>query len=175
MFEEEKKGREAAEWMEGYLKEHPLKDTRIYFSLGSLYDDLKDWQRGLEYMQKVLEIDPQHPQALNYVGYTWAEHDMRLDEAEKYVKKAVELMPGNGYIIDSLGWVYYKQGRFDDAVAALTQATVASAADATIWEHLGDALTKAGKAEEATKAYEKSKALKESKSAPPSEKPREAP
>ncbi len=73
----------------------------------------------------------------NFIGYSWADRGIHLDESEKLIKKALKLKPEDGYIIDSLGWVYFKQGRIDEAIAALEKAVLLAPKDAIIAEHLG--------------------------------------
>ena len=142
-----------------YTSHQDIKEPGFFFSLGTLYDKLGDWEKSVELMKRVIELNPDDAHALNYLGYTWAEHGLNLVEAEAMVKKAIRLLPLNGYIVDSLGWVYFKQGKFAEAVRELEGAVALSAEDAIIWEHLGDARSKAGDREGAKKAYEKSLSL----------------
>jgi len=90
-------------------------------------------------MKKVLTIAPDDAQALNYLGYTYAELGIKLDEALQYLRKAVELRPNDGFILDSLGWVYFKLKRYDEAIPLLERATKLVDDDLTIMEHLADA------------------------------------
>lgn len=153
LLQEDEKLREAATLLEEFQTKRGQSDTRVLFTLGVLYDKLRDWENSVGYMKKILEIDPDNAHALNYVGYTYAEHGILLEEAEAMIVRAIELMPDNGFIIDSLGWVYYKQGRFAKSVETLTRAAELSPADAIIWEHLGDALLKNGLLAKAREAY----------------------
>lgn len=148
---------ESAKVIEDFLASHPdNRDTALIFALGVARDKLGDWEKSVAHMLRIIEINPDDAHALNYIGYTWADRGIKLDEAEKYVTKAVKLLPKNGYILDSLGWVYFKQGKYEKAVAELERASVLSPEDAVIMEHLGDARVKAGDREGAKKAYEKS-------------------
>jgi tetratricopeptide (TPR) repeat protein len=106
-------------------------------------------------MQTVLKLDPQNAEALNFIGYLYADKGIRLDEAEALIKKALALKPGNGYMIDSLGWVYFRQNRLDDALRHLKEASEALPEDAAISEHLGDVYAKLGQIKEAIDAYER--------------------
>jgi tetratricopeptide (TPR) repeat protein len=104
-------------------------------------------------MQKALEKNPDNASALNYIGYTWAEQGTNLDEAERMIKRAIELRPDDGYIVDSLGWVYYMRARplvqsgrtaeaqpwLDRAIEELEKAHELTGGDPVISEHLGDA------------------------------------
>jgi tetratricopeptide (TPR) repeat protein len=110
-------------------------------------------------MKAVIHADPTHAQALNYLGYTYAELGTNLDEAESLVKKAIEHQPNDGYIIDSLGWVYYKKGLYKTAIEFLEEATILVPDDPTILEHLGDAYMKVDNLQKGLEYYRK--ALKE--------------
>ena len=134
-------------------------NTRVLFTLGVISDKLKDWRSSVSYLKLILEIDPQHAHALNYLGYTYAVHEVELGEAERMILKALEILPGNGFIIDSLGWVYYKQGKFEQAVRELRRALELAPDDGIIWEHLGDALVAHGLPDEARAIYVKALSL----------------
>ncbi len=157
--EDEGDYRAAIDVLEEYLTEFPSENARVYFTMGVLHDKLKDWRRSAEYIQRSLELSPDDPHALNYLGYTYAEHGVYLEEAERLIIRALELKPGDGFITDSLGWVYYKQGRYDDAVRVLREASELAPKDPVIWEHLGDALRKAEDPGAARQAYEKAAEL----------------
>ncbi len=105
-------------------------------------------------MQTVLKLDPDHAEALNFIGYLYADRGIHLDEAERMIKKALQLKPGNGYMIDSLGWVYFRQNRLDEAIRYLKEAAEALPEDAAISEHLGDVYIRSGQIREAVEAYE---------------------
>jgi Flp pilus assembly protein TadD len=130
------------------------KDDKIYFNLGVLYDKAGDWQECIGQMRKVLQINPDHAQALNYIGYTYAEKGINLDEAENLIKRALELKPDDGYITDSLGWVYFKKGETEKAVAELEKAHRLTPDDPVIAEHLGDVYAKNNLPEKAIRMYE---------------------
>ena len=89
-------------------------------------------------MRKILDINPNHAEALNYIGYTYAEQGIKLDEAMSLIKKAMKLEPKSGYIVDSLGWVYFQKGVYDKALSYLEKAAELIPNDPTITEHLGD-------------------------------------
>ncbi len=104
----------------------------------------------------MISIDPKHAEAYNYVGYMYAERGQNLDEAIQLIGKALDLEPENGYFIDSLGWAYYQQGRYPEALKELKRAVVKTKEpDPVIYEHLGDALIKNGLDEDALAAWEK--------------------
>ena len=113
-------------------------DARFQFRIGVLYDKLGKRAESIERMKSVLVINPKDAQALNFIGYTYAEMGINLEEALGYVKKAVELRPNDGFILDSLGWVYFKLKRYDEAARVLEDAVALVSDDSTIAEHLGD-------------------------------------
>ena len=106
-------------------------------------------------MKEVLKLDPKNANALNYIGYNYADKDINLDEAERLIKKALEIKPEDGYITDSLGWVYYKKGEIDEAIKKLEKAIKLVPKDPIIAEHLGDAYLKNSKKDRALAMYEK--------------------
>ena len=136
------------------------KNLDLTFRLGVLLDKRGDKVSCLKQMKKVLEIDPDHADALNYIGYTYAEQGIRLDEAMELIQKALKLKPDSGYIIDSLGWVYFQKGLYDEAVHYLEKAAKLTADDPTINEHLGDAYFKKKDFERSLQHYKKSLSLK---------------
>jgi tetratricopeptide (TPR) repeat protein len=104
-------------------------------------------------MEAILKENPDHADALNFLGYTYAEKGIKLDDAEKMIKKALQLKPGNGYMLDSLGWVYFKQKRFDEALKSLKEAASALPNDGAITEHMGDVYLALNLRQEALNAY----------------------
>lgn len=107
-------------------------------------------------MKLILELDPDHADSLNFIGYSYAERGIHLREAEEMIKKALTLKPGNAYIIDSLGWVYFKQNKIDQAIKYLKEATSLMPDDAAITEHLGDVYVQTGRFREALNIYKRS-------------------
>ncbi len=131
----------------------------VHFDIGVVYERMKDTDKSLEHMKKVLEANPENPHALNYIGYAYAEQGIKLDEAEKAILKALKLRPRDGYITDSLGWVYFKKGMYKKALDQLKKAVTLAPEDPVINEHLGDAYRKLGQIDEARKMYEKAISL----------------
>jgi tetratricopeptide (TPR) repeat protein len=130
----------------------PDNEGVIYY-LGSLYDRKGDTDKGLEYMEKILTINPNNVDALNYIGYTWTTKGIRLDDAGKVLAKALSLKPDNAYIQDSWGYYLFVRGRNRDAIVALEKAAQTKPDEATILEHLGDAYLKANLEEKALAQY----------------------
>jgi tetratricopeptide (TPR) repeat protein len=114
-------------------------EARLHFRLGILYDKIGDKEQLISRMRRVLAITPADPQALNYLGFTYVEMGENLDEALKLLKEATALRPDDGFILDSLGWAYYKLKNYDDAVTYLKRAAKLVDDDPTILDHLGDA------------------------------------
>lgn len=130
-------------------------DPRFYFRLGVLLDKLGKKQESILAMKKVLTLSPKDAQALNFLGYSYAELGENLDEALGYIKQAVEIRPNDGFILDSLGWVYFKMKKYDDAVRQLEEAARLVDDDSTILEHLGDAYAARREHRKALKQYKK--------------------
>jgi tetratricopeptide (TPR) repeat protein len=130
-------------------------EPRLHFRIGVLYDTLGEKPDSIERMKKVLSLNPKDAQALNFLGYTFAELDVHLDDALDYLKQAVELRPNDGFILDSLGWVYYKMKKYDDAIRQLEEAVRLVDDDSTITEHLGDAYFAKKDYKKALKTYKK--------------------
>ena len=120
-----------------------------------LHHKMNDLPAALKEMELVLQIDPEHGHALNYVGYSWADEGRNLEQARIYIEKAVSHLPDDGFVRDSLGWVYYRLGEYAKAVEALEQAVDLSPEDPAIYEHLGDAYLKNNDLEGARLAYGK--------------------
>jgi len=124
-------------------------DWSVFFQRGIAYERLKQWDKAEPNFKRALELFPDQPQVLNYLGYSWVDMNIHLDEGLNMIRKAVDLRPDDGYIVDSLGWAYYRLNRFDDAVEELEHAVELKAADATINDHLGDAYWRVGRKLEA--------------------------
>ena len=131
-------------------------NPRYYFRLGVVYDKANKKEDSMAMMRKVIELDPKHANALNYLGYTYADLGTNLDEAEKLIKEALKYKPNDGYITDSLGWVYYKKGEFQKALQYLQKAVQIVPDDPIMLEHLGDAYLKLNDKRNALKYYKKS-------------------
>jgi Flp pilus assembly protein TadD len=130
-------------------------DENLLYEYGLLLESDGDHDAALAVMQKIIEIKPDHAAALNFVGYSWADTEVNLDQALDYIQRAIELKPENGYIHDSLGWVYYRLGKLDQAIKALQTAVKLSPDDAAIHDHLGDVYLESGRIREALQTYRK--------------------
>lgn len=132
------------------LKQPTRNDWTIFYQRGISYERLKEWDKAEPNFLKALELFPDQPQVLNYLGYSWIDMNIKLEQGLDLIKKAVAARPQDGYIVDSLGWAYYRLGRYDEAVTQLEQAVKLRAEDATINDHLGDAYWRADRKLEAT-------------------------
>ncbi|HUB08475.1 MAG TPA: tetratricopeptide repeat protein, partial [Myxococcales bacterium] len=128
-------------------------DVELLFALGSELAHAGRTDDALAEMRRILALDPHNAAAMNFVGFELAERGQKLDEAERLVKDAMALEPSNGLFADSLGWVYFKEGRLRLAVATLRRACQEAPDEPVILEHLGDAYVREGEAREAAKAY----------------------
>jgi tetratricopeptide (TPR) repeat protein len=120
-----------------------------YYYRGICEERSKQWSRAEADMKKALELQPEQPHVLNYLGYSWIDQGVNLDEGMKMIKRAVEQRPDDGYIVDSLGWAYYRIGNYEEAVKNLERAIDLKPEDPTINDHLGDAYWRVGRTLEA--------------------------
>jgi tetratricopeptide (TPR) repeat protein len=120
-----------------------------YYYRGICEERSKQWPKAEADMRKALELQPDQPHVLNYLGYSWIDQGVNLDEGMKMIKRAVDQRPDDGYIVDSLGWAYYRLGNYDDAVKNLERAIDLKPEDPTINDHLGDAYWRIGRKLEA--------------------------
>jgi tetratricopeptide (TPR) repeat protein len=138
----------------------------VYFMRGAMLERQKKYDQAEAEFRKVLAIDANNDNALNYLGYMLADRNVRLDEAYEMIKKAVDIRPDSGAYLDSLGWVNYRQGKFADAEGFLVRA-LQKQPDPTVHDHLGDVYAKLGKTKEAVAQWQAS--LKEFQKGPPSD------
>jgi tetratricopeptide (TPR) repeat protein len=120
-----------------------------YYYRGICLERSKHWNKAEADMRKALELQPEQPHVLNYLGYSWIDQGINLDEGMKMIRRAVDQRPDDGYIVDSLGWAFYRIGNFDDAVKHLERAIDLKPEDPTINDHLGDAYWRVGRTLEA--------------------------
>ena len=138
-------------------KTWPLRKKRSWKALGvfpairicimfwaRFWRKLNRFEESIKSMEKVLDIDPQNADALNFIGYSYADRGIHLDEAEQMIVQALKIKPDNGYILDSLGWVHFKKNKYDSALKHLKRALELLPDDPNIMEHLGDVYLKIG-------------------------------
>jgi tetratricopeptide (TPR) repeat protein len=132
-------------------------DWSVFFQRGIAYERLKNWDKAEPNFVKALDLNPEQPQVLNYLGYSWVDKNINLDKGMDMIRRAVELRPNDGYIVDSLGWAHFRLGSYDEAVTELERAIELRAGDQTINDHLGDAYWRVGRKIEAV--YQWNRAL----------------
>ena len=132
----------------------------IYYFRGICYERSKQWPKAEADLKKALELFPDQPHVLNYLGYSWVDQGVNLDEGMRMIRRAVEQRADDGYIVDSLGWAYYRIGNFEEAVKHLEQAVELKPEDPTINDHLGDAYWRVGRTLEAQFQWSHARDLK---------------
>jgi len=132
------------------------KEDRIYllFLRGELAERQKHYEPAEHFFRQALELDPTSAMTLNYLGYMLADKNLKLPEALKLIRKAVDLEPGNGAFLDSLGWAYFKLGDYELAEQNLRQAVERDQTDPTVHDHMGDLYEKTGRIRQATVQWE---------------------
>ncbi len=131
----------------------------LYYARGIALERAKRWKDSEKDLLKALDLRPDQPYVLNYLGYTWIDQGEQLDRATDMIKKAVSLAPNDGFIADSLGWAYYRLGKFDKAAEELERAVELRPQDPVINDHLGDAYWKVGRKLEARFQWKRSLSL----------------
>ena len=139
----------------------------VQFARGAMYERMKNFDAAEAEFRKVLTTDPNNAGALNYLGYMLADRDVRLDEAQKMISRALEIEPDNGAYLDSLGWVQYRQNRLEQAEDNLRKALERIGEDPTVHDHLGDVYLKEGKVRDAITQWQTS--LNEWEKTPPAD------
>jgi tetratricopeptide (TPR) repeat protein len=136
--------------------QQPSDKQAVWFVEGDIYNRQKKYDQAADEFQKILAVDPNNAQALNYYGYMLADRGMRLDEAQSMIQKAVNQEPNNYAYLDSLGWVYFKQNKFTQAEDYLRRAVALESDDPTVLSHLGNVYLKLGQDQQAADTLEKS-------------------
>jgi Flp pilus assembly protein TadD len=122
---------------------------RLLYARGIAYERTQRWPEAEADFLKALELEPEQPFVLNYLGYSWVDQGLHLDRAKAMLHRAVELRSEDGYVVDSLGWAYFRLGEFDRAVEFLERAVELQPGDPVINDHLGDAYWRVGREREA--------------------------
>ncbi len=142
----------AAEVLPGQARDNEM----VWFLLGAIYERQKFFDKAEEQFKKVLAVNPKSAAVLNYYGYMLGDLGIRLDEAEALVQRALKEEPFSGAYLDSLGWIYFKQGKLTASETTLRKAVERESHDATIHAHLGDLYAKMGRGDLAAAEWEKS-------------------
>jgi tetratricopeptide (TPR) repeat protein len=137
------------------LSTKPEEKEYVYFLRGDTYQREKKFDQAEAEFRKILAANPQSAATLNYLGYMNADRDVRLEESLNYIKQAVSLEPTNGAYLDSLGWAYFKLGKYDLAEENLAKASLRMDSDPTVQDHLGDLYQKTGRLKLAAAHWER--------------------
>jgi Flp pilus assembly protein TadD len=131
----------------------------FFYNRGIALERSKQWGRAKADFLKALELQPEQPYVLNYLGYSWVERGKNLEQAQSMIARAVKQRGNDGYIVDSLGWVLYQVGKYKDAVKQLERAVRLRPQDPIINDHLGDAYWRVGRRQEARFQWRRSLGL----------------
>jgi len=131
------------------MQGNPQSEWAILYARGVALERANQWPRAEADLLHAIELHPNEPELLNYLGYSWVEQGTNLQRATEMIERAASLRPADGFIADSLGWAFYRSGQYGRAVETLQRAVALVPGDATINDHLGDALWRAGRQEEA--------------------------
>ena len=134
-------------------------DWTLFYARGIAYERTKQWPEAEADFLRALELEPEQPFVLNYLGYSWVDKGMRLDEARDMLDRAVALRPNDGFIVDSVGWVHYRLGEYPQAVESLERAVELEPGDPVINDHLGDAYWRVGRQREARYQWQRALSL----------------
>jgi tetratricopeptide (TPR) repeat protein len=142
-------------------QDNEIANAKFYFNYGATAEQAGLYEKAADLLRKSIALDPANAaEAYNYLGYMWADHNMQLDEAEEMIKRALEIEPNNGSYLDSLGWVEFRKGKFDQALADLLRAAKnIDRADPVVFEHVGDTYLKLDRIQEALESWQKALAL----------------
>jgi tetratricopeptide (TPR) repeat protein len=149
------------------LSESKEDKESIAFMRGAMFEKMKNFDAAEAEFRKVIDANPKNASALNYLGYMLADRNVRLSEALKLIREAVDLDPNNGAYLDSLGWVYFRMGDLEQAETYLRRAIERFSKDPTVHDHLGDVYFRQGRTKDAIAQWERS--LEEWRHAAPSE------
>lgn len=131
-------------------------DAAFYFNYGAACERSGDYAKAEMLLAKAIRLDPENGEAFNYLAYMWAEKGVKLDQAREYVGQALDLEPDNGAYLDTLGWILFKEQKYEPALEYIQNACALLPDDPTVLDHLGDALARAGQAPAALEAWKKS-------------------
>ncbi len=124
-------------------------DWQLYYRRAMALERSNRWPEAQRDLDKALQLRPDEPEVLNYLGYSWVNRGLKIKDGMAMIQKAVDAQPEEGAFVDSLGWAYYRLGDFAKSVATLEHAVSLDAGDAEINDHLGDAYWRVGRRDEA--------------------------
>jgi tetratricopeptide (TPR) repeat protein len=146
---------------EAQLANDEVLNARFYFDYGAAADQAGLFDKAADLFRKSISLDPANSaEAYNYVAFMWAEHNLHLDEAEEMVSRALQFDPNNGAYLDTLGWIHYRKGKFEDALNELLRAAQnLTHPDPIVLEHIGDAYAKLNRVPQALEFWQRASAL----------------
>jgi tetratricopeptide (TPR) repeat protein len=146
---------------ESELESGEVANARFYFDYGATAEQAGLYDKAADLFKKSIALDPANAaDAYNYLGYMWAEHNMHLDEAADMIKRALQIDPNNGAYLDSLGWLEFRQGKYEAALGDLQRAAQnMTRDDPVVFEHIGDAYSKLNRSPQALEAWQKASTL----------------
>jgi tetratricopeptide (TPR) repeat protein len=146
---------------EAQLSNDEVLNARFYFDYGAAADQAGLYDKAADLFRKSISLDPANSaDAYNYVAFMWAEHNLHLDEAEDMIARALQFDPNNGAYLDTLGWIHYRNGKFDDALKELLRAAQnLTRPDPVVLEHIGDVYSKLSRVSQALDYWQKAIAL----------------
>ena len=142
-------------------QDNEILNAKFYFNYAVTAEQAGLYEKAADLLRKSIAFDPANSaEAYNYLGYMWADHNMHLDEAEEMIKRALQIEPNNGSYLDSLGWLEFRQGKYDQALASLLRAAKnMDREDPIVFEHIGDTYLKLHRVPEALESWQKALAL----------------
>jgi len=142
-------------------QDNEIVNAKFYFNYGVTAEQAGLYEKAADLLRRSIALDPTNAaEAYNYLGYMWADHNMHLDEAKEMIERALQIEPNNGSYLDSLGWVEFRQGKFDQALADLLRAVKnLDREDPIVFEHIGDTYLKLQRVPEALESWQKAFAL----------------
>ena len=143
---------DASRVLEDGIVQNP-KSADLHFNIGTVYDKLNRFDDVVRVMEAAIKLDPHHADALNYLGYSYAERGVKIEQALSLTKQAVALKPTNGYYVDSLAWALFKSGLLPEALTEMKRALALVGDDAVLYEHLGDIYAKQRNLSESREAW----------------------
>lgn len=143
----------------GLIEEDTPRDWHLYFVRGMMRERLDNWDMAESDLQRARKLSGDEPHVLNYLGYSWIDQGLYLEEGLKIIREAVKKQPKNGAFVDSLGWAHYRLGNYEKALNVLEQASLLEPTDPVITDHLGDALWRMGREVEARYQWRKALAF----------------
>ncbi|PCI89046.1 MAG: hypothetical protein COB24_00785 [Hyphomicrobiales bacterium] len=152
MLKRNEKYAQSVEYYDGLVNKLMLltiNDANLFYNRAVAHERLKNWPQAEADFLQALKLDPNHSYALNYLGYSWVDKGMKLEQGLEMINTALVIDPQNAFIIDSLGWAYFKLGRYEEARLELERAMLVSPSNADISDHLGDVYWKLGRKLEA--------------------------